>query len=132
MIYRFGITTPANTASTAKKETRLKIASGIVHQIDIRFPPGPQGLLHIHINDALHQVWPINPDEDFAAAGEVISFREFIPILTEPYELQAFTWNEDDTHEHLVIVRLGILPLNVIAPWLLEFEERLKILLGTP
>ena len=130
MLFRYSISTDANTAATAKKKTILKVAYGIVTQIDIQFPPGPQGFLHLQINDALHQVWPINPDGDFASDFVNISFREFIPVLTEPLEFQALTWNTDDTYAHLLIIRIGILPVNVAAPWLMSFDERIKSALG--
>jgi len=130
MIYRWNISTPKNTLATSKQKTTLKVAYGIVHQIEIQFPPGPTGLLHLQINDALHQVWPINPEGDFASHNVNISFREFIPVLTEPYEFQAYTWNTDDTYAHIVIIRLGILHPRIIAPWLLTFEERLESLMG--
>lgn len=126
MLFRFGITTPANTAESNKKKTLLKVSYGIVSQIDIQFPPGPTGLLHLHINNALHQVWPFNTGEDFASHNVNISFRDFIPVLVEPYEFQAFTWNTDDTFNHLVIIRIGVLPVNVAAPWLMTLDDRLK------
>jgi hypothetical protein len=130
MFFRFGITTPANTAESAKQKTVLKVAYGVVHHVEIQFPPGPVGLLHLHINDALHQVWPINADEDFASHNINMSFREFIPMFTEPFEFQAYTWNLDDTYEHLVIIRLGILHPRIIAPWMLPFEDKLQYLFG--
>ena len=132
MLFRYNISTPANTAASAKKKTILKVTTGIVTQIDIQFPPGPTGLLHLQINDALHQVWPMNPDGDFASHNVNISFREFIPVLTEPYEFQAHTWNTDDTYAHLLIIRIGILPVNVAAPWLMSFDERLRAVIGGP
>lgn len=110
MIYRFGISTAANTLETAKKKTVLKLCSGVIHQIDILFPPGSAGLLHVHINRALHQLWPTNSDQSFAADGDKISFREHYELTSVPYQLQAWTWNDDDTYAHDVIIRIGILP----------------------
>ena len=130
MLYKFSITTDANTPVTSKKKTVLKLARGIIHQLDVQFPSGPSGLLHVHINDAIHQIFPYNTDENFASSNVNIRFREFIPLLEEPYQLDAFTWNEDDTYEHLVIIRIGILPAKVIAPWVLSFEERLESIFG--
>lgn len=132
MLFVFNISTPANTAATAKVKTILKVAYGIVHRVEIQFPPGPAGLLHLQIRDALHQVWPFNSDADFASHNVNISFREFIPVLVEPFEFQAYTWNLDDTYAHSVIIRLGILHPRVIAPWMLSFTERIDSLLGEP
>lgn len=129
MIFRFGITTPANTAESSKQSTILLLAQGIIHQIDVQFPSGPAGYLHLQIRNALHQVFPYNPGEAFASSNVNIRFRDFIPILEPPFEFVADTWNTDDTYEHLVIIRLGILPVSVIAPWLTPFSERLQALL---
>jgi hypothetical protein len=130
MIYSFSISTPANTPESAKIDTQLKIAYGIIHSVEIQFPPGPCGLLHIHINDALHQLFPYNASEDFASDNETISFREFIPALIEPYILTAHTWNLDDTYAHLIIIRIGILTPEIIAPWLMTYQERIQAAMG--
>lgn len=131
MIFKWNISTPANTAATAKVKTLLNVAYGIVHHIDIQFPPGPAGLLHLQVRDALHQVWPYNSDSSFSSHNVNISFREFIPVLVEPFEFQAYTWNLDDTYDHTVIIRIGILHPRIIAPWLLPFDERIESLLGS-
>jgi len=130
MIFRFGVSTPANTAAADEVKTILPIAHGVITQIDIQFPPGPQGLLHIHINDALHQLFPYNTDEAFSSDFVNISFREHIPFITEPFELQAYTWNLDDTYAHIIIIRVGVLPVHVVAPWLLPYDERVQAALG--
>lgn len=109
MFYSFSISTPKDTTESNKQETILKLTRGIVHQVDILFPPGPAGLLHLHINAALHQVWPFNVIDNFATDNEKITFREHFEITGAPHELRAYTWNEDDTYPHKVIVRIGIL-----------------------
>lgn len=131
MIYLFNISTPANTAESAKVKTPMPVTSGIVHQIEIYFPPGSAGLLHLHIDSAGHQVWPYNAGSNFVAQDANLSFREFIPILKAPYVFTAYTWNEDDTNDHLLIIKLGILPPRVVAPWLMSFEEQLSSALGS-
>ncbi len=119
MIYNFDITTPANTPATAKKETTLKLARGVIHQIDIVFPPGPAALLHVTINDALHQRWPTNSDKDFASDDDAISFREFLELKEEPFLLTAWTWNESTDYAHSVLIRIGLLPRRFVLRRLL-------------
>lgn len=130
MIFRFSITTDTTYSESNKKKTVLNVARGIVHHVDVQFPSGPSGLLHLHINDALHQVLPYNTGESFASSNVNISFREFLPMLEPPYQFEAYTWNEDTANDHLVIIRLGILPPHIVAPWLLTFEERIEAILG--
>jgi len=81
MIYRFAITTPEKTYETAKKETVFKLARGVIYKIEFDFPPGPQGTLHLAIRRELHQIWPTNPDGDFAADDRLISFPEYYELL---------------------------------------------------
>ena len=80
MFYRFLITTPANTPATEKQETELKLVHGIIHQVEVAFPPGPQALLHVHINRAIHQIWPTNTGSDFANDSTTIRFKEHYPL----------------------------------------------------
>lgn len=130
MLFVYNITTNASVAATNKKLTILKLTHGIITQLDVQFPPGPNGYLHLQITDGLHQVFPLNPEGDFASSFVNISFREYLPLLSVPYELQAYTWNLDDTYAHLVIVRIGILPVSVAAPWLMSFADKIKNALG--
>lgn len=120
MIYRLGITTPANTPEADKQRTNLKLTAGTIHQIDILFPPGPSGLLHVQINRGLSQIWPSNPDESFAADNNVISFNENYEILQEPVQIEVYTWNLDDTYDHQVIVRIGLLRKKSILQRILQ------------
>ena len=127
MIYRFAISTPPKTWESIKQKTVLKISSGIIHQLDIVFPPGPSGLLHVGINRGLNQVWPTNPEANFASDHESIIFKEFYDFTQEPLEFEVFTWNEDDTYPHTVVIRLGILKQSDIqGVWLPWSEETIE------
>jgi hypothetical protein len=123
MIFSFAINTPANTSKESKRKQELKLTRGIIHQVDILFPSGCAGLAHIAINDALHQVWPTNPEEDFYTDGEKISSKEFYNLRREPFMLNAFTWNEDDTFPHSIIVRLSVLQKSEIQGVWIPWEE---------
>jgi len=110
MIYVFDFETAGEGAYTAdnKLKTVLPLEKGLTYKLDIVFPPGPAHLLHVQIRDAIHPVWPTNADADFAGDNETITFEDEYPILEPPYQLEAWTWNLDDTHNHRVIIRIGI------------------------
>lgn len=114
MIYRFAISTPANTNKANRIKTSLPLARGIIHQIEVQFPPGPQALLHLKLNRGLHQIWPTNSETAFSSDNTLISFREHFEIIDRPFRLEAYTWNDDTAYAHLVIVRIGILPRKFI------------------
>ena len=126
MIYVFPITIPANTAETAKLKTTLALTRGQISRVNIEFPAGHVGLTHLHLNRGLYQVWPSNPAANFKSSNETIIWEEMYELDTPPYQLEAYAWNEDDTYEHTITVRLVLDPAVVKAS---VFEE-IKSLLG--
>ncbi len=110
MIYVFDFETAGEGAYTAdnKLKTVLPLERGLTYKLDIVFPPGPAHLLHVQIRDAIHPVWPTNADADFAGDNATIIFEDEYPLLEPPYQLEAWTWNLDDTYPHRVIIRIGI------------------------
>jgi len=124
MIYSFAITTPANTPEDSKQKTDIKLTSGIIHQLDIVFPAGCAGLMHIAVNNGLHQLWPTNSQEYFHTDGEAISFKEFYKLKEDQNMLTVYSYNIDDTYDHTVIFRLGVLKQSEIqGTWLPWSEE---------
>lgn len=108
MILHFSITTTKNTAATAKKRTIMGIVAGKVTEVSLQFPSGAQGKHHIQIARGLHQLWPLNPEADFATADETIHWFEDFNVLDPPFELYAYTWNTDANFDHTVNVRVVI------------------------
>lgn len=134
MIYAYDITTPKVGEEGNPKRTRLKVTKGLVYQVEIEFPPGPLGLCHVSIWDGGHQVWPSNPDFDFHGDNGMIMFPDTYLKLAEPYEFTAVTWNEDDTYEHTIHIRLGMASNEVfMARYLpsISFDKMLEVLKQT-
>lgn len=116
MNYAFNITTPANTVEADALKTQLDLTRGVITKLDIRFPPGSSGNLALHIDRAIHQVWPANQGSYYVGDGDLISIPANYRLDQPPYHFEAFTWNDDTDHEHLVIIRFDIDP---------GFEEQL-------
>jgi len=108
MFYAFPITIPANTPETAKLETVLNLSAGNITRVNIEFPAGHVGLTHISINRGLHQLWPTNPDAALSSSNETIAWEEEYVLDDQPYLLHAYAWNEDDTYEHTITVRIEL------------------------
>jgi hypothetical protein len=131
MFYNFRLLALTYGAEIFLSKTTLQVTHGILHKVDIVFPSGCHGWVGVRIYDNTHQILPTNLDEWFTADNETITFREHFPILTEPYELYAQVYNVDTLFPHTVILRLGILPVRVLAPWLLSYDERTRAALGS-
>lgn len=110
MFYVFSITVPRNTAALDPQVTEIELGPGEIHQVEVGFPWGCAGLVHVQIWRAEHQVWPTNPGASFA-------WNDYNHVFTEsetcagPVEHWSIrTWNEDTRYDHTVQVRIGIMP----------------------
>jgi len=131
MIYNHAFCVPAMMGALDLYKRDMKLTRGVLHKYEVVFPPGCVGLVGVAVYQGVHQVFPTNPNEMFWGDGETLSFREHLPLMTDPYVLTAYLVNIDDTFAHTITFRLGILPVEVVAPWLLSYEERLAAALGS-
>jgi hypothetical protein len=125
MIFVFPITIPANTPETAKQKTILPLARGRVTRVMIEFPAGHVGLTHLYIRRGLFQVWPANPEVNFKSSNETIIWDEDYALSTPPLQLEAYAWNEDDTYEHTITVRIVLEPAKAAVDILDELRTLL-------
>ena len=116
MFYDFSFTIPANTPAGSPAEMSCKLTYGIIHRVEIVFPAGCAGLVHLQIREGLHQYWPTNSDGDFASNDERIEFSEYQEFYRSPFELVLVGWSPDTTYNHTLEVRFGILPDWILQP----------------
>ena len=126
MFYVFPITTPANTAETAKQKTTLKLTRAKITQIQVHFPSGHVGLTHIGLNCGLYQFLPTNPEATFSSSGETITITEDFVLDSGAFELEAWTWNEDTIYDHTITVRVQLEALSEQQ----SLVDEIKALLG--
>jgi len=132
MIYQATITTPKQTFESNKQKTVLTVNKGLVHRIEVLFPSGSAGLLRCQIFDRGYQAWPTTAHEWFRGDDDVISFDDTYLKSSPPYEFNIFTYNLDDTYEHDVIVRIGLVSEKVFMARFLPtmtwefFQEMLR------
>ena len=133
MLYEFKLTIPSNTPKSSPLRERVELTRGVIHKVELEFPPGCLGLVHVIIRHFEHQIFPTNRDGDFASDNHVISFPEYYELAYPPYVLTLEGWNEDDTYSHTVTVRIGVLPDWVVQPergllnLLRKFQRRFRL-----
>jgi hypothetical protein len=108
MIFAPIINTPANTYETDKIRTRLDVIIGLIYQIEVYFPPGPSGLLHVQIFDSNYQIYPSDSDSSFIGDNNSFSFPDLYAKNDKPAYLDIYTWNLDDTYDHYCQIRIGM------------------------
>jgi len=115
MFYAWNILlTKGNTAATPEK-TILIIERGIIVRCEVFFPSGCSGLAYCHINKALHQIYPKNPDYQYAGNGEAIIASDEYEIKEEPHQFEFYGWNTDEIYDHTVTVRIQVVPKREIT-----------------
>ncbi len=121
----------ANTVTNKLKNTR-KITSGVIHQLSVSFPPGCTNLVKVTINKGKNQIFPTNPEGQIKGNGISVEGRTFHPILTAPYEVDVYGWNDGATYPHVVTVRLWVMKVWQLMPFSDEmFMLALKQSVGT-
>lgn len=109
MFYRHSLTVPASTPATSPVIETMYLTHGIVHQVEIGFPPGCAGLVHVAIFRYEHQAWPTNPDNEFAWDDyNVVITNEAFGLVGHPYTLSLRAWSEDNTFDHTIVCRIGV------------------------
>ena len=124
MIYTANITTVKNTAKTALKKTVIRVTKGLVYKVEFFYPAGSSGLLGLAVFDGLYQVWPSSVGEFFISDDETIRFDDLYLKESAPYEFQCYTFNVDDTYDHLVGVRIGLVSSEVFMARFMPTRDR--------
>lgn len=125
MIYAKDITTPKNTPASAPVITPLILTRGLIYKVEVEFPPGPSGYLHCFMLHGSHQFCPIPDGETFRSDSAVIDFEDTYPMQTEPFRINIHTYNLDDTYDHWLQVRIGVVSKEVfMARYLPTYSYR--------
>lgn len=109
MQYIYNLPIPANTLKPSPESHICRLSQGIVSKVSIGFPPGPKGLAHLVICRFESQIWPTNPESDFAWDNHVIEFASEFKLDAWPFTLKLYGWNLDDTFLHTITVGFNIL-----------------------
>ena len=108
MIYVWDITENADSWLEKPHYTRLELCKGYIYLLNLWFPPGSNGLLHLHINRGLHQVWPETTGSVYRGGNTFYQFAEGYYLTEEPYLLKAYALNYDAKYSHTVTIQIGI------------------------
>ena len=108
MIYSTRITTTAGKSKTTHTRTPLKINKGLIWLLEVDFPPGCVGLVHVMIYDGKYQLLPASPGITLAGNAQLLRYEDLYLKESAPYELSIITWNEDDLYDHTIQVRIGM------------------------
>jgi len=133
MHYSFDLTIPAQTTEVNKISLVCPVNYGILREIEIFFPWGCAGLVHVQIYRFQRQIFPSNIDSNYSDNDYHLRFEEYYPILELPYELVVKGWNLDDYFDHTIVFRFSVIhpsAISTVSGTPITAEE-LAALLGT-
>ena len=131
MIYALDIKTPAKTQKTDPLITDLKVTKGLVYRFELTFPPGSMGLMGVKVFSGNFQVWPSSRESWFRGDDSPIEFDDTYLVDVEPFLFQIATYNIDDTYDHEVFLRLGLVSEDIFMARFLPsyaYEDYKKML----
>lgn len=122
MYYFVPVLVPANTTQALPIKQLIKLDLGIIDYIEVEFPAGCAGLVHLVIYDKGWIIVPFNQDASLYGNDRIFHMTLDYQMTEEPYTLQIFAWNSDDTYDHTVSigVQLSIIPDKTVLQTLLE------------
>lgn len=129
MIYPITIETAANVTQGSPTRNHLRVSKGLVYFIELYFPSGSEGLLHVSIFDGGFQVWPTAYGTSFVGDDVHFFYDDLYIKEVAPFEFTIYTWNEDTAYAHSVIIRIGLVTKDIFISRFLpsmmykEFEK---------
>jgi len=128
MFYVFSYTPNAADTKSSPHKIDMRLAAGVIHQVDILFQDGSEHKEFVKIfNDAL-QLWPSNREENLRGNATAISFRDFFELRPGNTRLTAEIYTTLAADFKEIIIQIGVLPKRVLQP--LSFEELLAAAAG--
>jgi len=113
VFFAWDITITAGTKVTAPKEQILKLTTGVITRIEIKFARGCHGLVKVRLLHHESQLVPLSRGEWVTGDDEPVGFNEFFELKTTPYQLKFQGCAPDTTYDHVVTVRVTVLPAKV-------------------
>lgn len=110
MLFEKALTVPAGTPTDAPVEVDLDISAGVITRISVEFNTGPNFLVFAYVRQALHQIWPLNPEGAVKADGQAVTSQEFIPVLEPPHVLTCGAFSPDTIYDHEIYFHIEITP----------------------
>lgn len=107
MVYTKTIKQPAGGSVETPTQYRMPVTEGLIYKMQLYFPPGSSGLLHVRICDGGYQVWPSEPGETFFGDNHLIDFDDFYYVSSPDHNLLIYVYNLDTAFEHIFQLRIG-------------------------
>jgi len=115
MFYAWDVTVPAGRAEATPYEASLKLSSGVITAIDVKFPAGCHGLVKLRLLRAEFQLVPLTRGQWVTGDDETVPTESYYELEGTPTELKLVACSPGTTYDHTITVRVRVLPRSVAS-----------------
>lgn len=116
MFDEFKLTVPANTAAASPVSTRMRLSSGVLHFVELVFPPGCKHMVHVRIERGGKTLFPRTRANSIVGDTFPIRWFDWIELKPGDNELTFLGWSPDTQRQHQLVCRLAWLRREELAP----------------
>ena len=108
MRYRGVLVVPAGTTQAIPAESVVGLVYGVITEVEILFPAGHAGLVHLQVCHGEQQVLPTTPGASFVGDDHLITMNEQYVLEEKPFSLTLRGWAPLATLNHTVYVDVSL------------------------
>ncbi len=128
MLFTKSFTVKTTHTEAAPLVDTIPIAHGIISFVSIHMPSGCHGLVYCKLKHHEHSVFPSQEDMYLTADTNPVEWTEYYESYQPPYELKFIGWAYETRYDHVITVRVAVLPRKAIVS--LAIVDTLKGVLG--
>lgn len=118
MFYKYSLEIPTTATEDDPEVLVISLPYGVIHHVEMYFPPGCEGEAKVKIIHNEFQLWPSNPGKWFAGDEFPIKFNEDYRLPENFNLLKLYGYNDDTKNIHTITFRIG-----VKGEWRLHLES---------
>jgi hypothetical protein len=115
LFFAWDISVTAGTAEATPKTQVLKLTSGVLTGVDVKFPSGCHGLVKVRLKHWESPLVPLSRGEWITGDDESVKAPMYFELPKGPYELKFEGASPSASFDHTVTVRVSILPRAVAS-----------------
>jgi len=115
MFFAWDIAIPAGTSASSPVEQTLKLTSGVITHVGVKFPSGCHGMVRVRLLHQTSQLVPLSRGEWVTGDDEEVPSETHFELWTTPYSLRFQGCSPGTTYPHTVTVRITVLPRAVAS-----------------
>jgi len=122
--YSYEYTFEEGHSKQSQESLEMPCAWGTLTDVNISFPAGCHGVVHVHIDQELHQIFPTNAEADYALDDYTLPITDEYELIEATRKIYLRGYNEG-CYPHKISVSFTVVPFERTTP---VEEVLLKIL----